>query len=289
MNCISPKMTWQSAKRDEHGRRIPVWTRRLAMTDLPKVPVACGKCVPCRVLKQNMMAVRIMHEASLHSQNAIIHLTFDDDHIGSPELDAVQVKRFRERLKEGLGHKPRMLLVGEYGERTRRKHYHGVLFGYDLLGGSKQISASRETKSGKRAGKDMYRSRFLDECWRNGTADVGLVGIDGAKYIAKYVVEDVGAGATVAWPRSPPLGYGWIDRYLGDLQRTGDIIIDGQNQVIPRQYLEWFKDELAKLKAERSEFAAKQKDIPLKLRVAAANAKALNRQARRDMSRGRSL
>lgn len=268
MNCINPIYTWQSAKLDDNGRRLPVYTMREAFVDLPKVPVPCRKCAACKMIRRNMMAVRIMHEASMHRHNAIIHLTFDDDHVGDGVLCVDDGKRFRKRLRECLGYKPRLLMVGEYGSQTHRKHYHGCLFGDDLLGGS------REFKKGK------FSSPLLERAWDFGRCEVGLMGLDGAKYISKYIVEDVGIDARVVWPRNPALGYGWVAKYHDEIVRTGKIIFDGQEHVIPRQYMEWFPDEFAELKSKRMDFVATEAMLPRAERERRAESKWLNKCAR---------
>lgn len=51
----------------------------------------------------------------------------------SPQGEATLVKddavRFRDRLRKSLGYAPRFFMVGEYGDKSERPHYHGAFFG----------------------------------------------------------------------------------------------------------------------------------------------------------------
>lgn len=63
-------------------------------------------------------------------------LTYSPDRIPrSPEgvatLSKEDAVKFRQRLKYKLGLMPRFFMVGEYGDKTMRPHYHAAIFGAD--------------------------------------------------------------------------------------------------------------------------------------------------------------
>ena len=41
----------------------------------------CGQCVNCRLNRSQEWAIRCVHEASLHSQNSFITLTYNNDNL----------------------------------------------------------------------------------------------------------------------------------------------------------------------------------------------------------------
>ena len=78
----------------------------------------CGQCINCRLNRSQEWAIRCVHEASLHSQNSFITLTYNNDNLpanGSLYYRDVQLflKRFRKRHPKI---KISYYLAGEYGE-----------------------------------------------------------------------------------------------------------------------------------------------------------------------------
>lgn len=89
----------------------------------------CGQCMPCRLNKRREWTGRLLLEASSHSENMFITLTYDDANL--PDDVSVRhmqlfFKRLRKRLTPIL---IRHYYVGEYGDRTARPHYHAAIFG----------------------------------------------------------------------------------------------------------------------------------------------------------------
>lgn len=91
----------------------------------------CGRCIGCNVRQARDWAVRCCLEAAEHEETAFVTLTYDDDHL--PERNLIQkghlsgwLKRVRARLSP---RRVRFFACGEYGETTKRPHYHALLFG----------------------------------------------------------------------------------------------------------------------------------------------------------------
>lgn len=92
----------------------------------------CGDCPPCRGNRRRIWAHRIMLEATQHEYNSFVTLTYSDDNLPfGGNLEKVHAQRWLKRLRKSLGGvRVRYYLVGEYGDRSWRPHYHVALFGF---------------------------------------------------------------------------------------------------------------------------------------------------------------
>lgn len=108
-------------------------------------PFGCGNCMPCRLKRRRHWTHRILLESMTHQHNAFITLTYNDEKM--PRLEdgrgtlvrnhaALFLKRLRYNISaspidsiRSLG-SPRYFVVGEYGTKTHRPHYHMALFNY---------------------------------------------------------------------------------------------------------------------------------------------------------------
>lgn len=142
----------------------------------------CGQCLPCRINKKRVWVHRLMLEAAQKKDNAFVTLTYSDENL--PEgltLVPKDVQDWLKRLRFQV--KPlrlRFFLVGEYGDRTSRPHYHVALFGYPPCG---------------RGRTDHRRANCCESCdrirssWGLGGIDVGTLTPESAAYIAGYVTK----------------------------------------------------------------------------------------------------
>lgn len=135
MDCVHP----QSIKNPQTGQ----WM---------KVP--CGMCIACRIAKTREWKLRILMEKKMWSKSGFLTLTYDDDHLphtncGHPTLFPDHLSKFWKRLRKYLsdhcvvssfrgevpeGSSPPLLRYfscGEYGDHTKRPHYHACVFGID--------------------------------------------------------------------------------------------------------------------------------------------------------------
>ena len=72
MPCYHPLQGWR-----KQGGGL-TFNLRDGFVDRP-VTVSCGQCIGCRLERSRQWAVRCMHEASLHTDNCFVTLTYDDD------------------------------------------------------------------------------------------------------------------------------------------------------------------------------------------------------------------
>lgn len=99
----------------------------------------CGRCPACLQARGRAWALRLLHEAKYWPTAQMLTLTYSDDNL--PPLGSLRkldLQNFFKRLRQTLfrickltGQSPRRLkyyAVGEYGDRTRRPHYHVLLF-----------------------------------------------------------------------------------------------------------------------------------------------------------------
>lgn len=87
----------------------------------------------CQQSKARARTLRCQLEATSHDNTAFTTLTYDDDnrpeHLDYTHLSGF-LKRLRRRLQRPATNRTiRFLASGEYGETTRRPHYHLLIFG----------------------------------------------------------------------------------------------------------------------------------------------------------------
>lgn len=113
---------------------------------LRRIAVPCGKCFACLKDYQNAWSIRIQEEFRFYGYGYFFTLTYRDDSVPvvvdtdsglvykSVFKPHVQdwIKRFRTRLSRKNGETKtgiKYFITSEYGPRTLRPHYHGVIFG----------------------------------------------------------------------------------------------------------------------------------------------------------------
>lgn len=144
------------------------------------VPFGCGQCLPCRINRRRQWMWRQFLESLCHEENAFVTLTYDDKHLPAdgglePKVVSDWLKRVRFAITP---RRIRYFLVGEYGEETRRPHYHVSLFG--LSGRTDQIG-SRTVHYGC--------SQLLWDTWGKGYVKTAEFNEVTAQYVAGYVVK----------------------------------------------------------------------------------------------------
>ncbi len=224
-----------------------------------KMTVPCGQCTGCRVERSRQWAVRCMHEASLHVDNCFVTLTYSDDNL--PEYGSLVksdfqkfVKRMRKRYAFRYFH------CGEYGEVTKRPHYHALLFGFDF---------PDKVPWRKSKGYDIWRSPILEELWSHGNCEIGSATFESAAYVARYCVKtlqnlrfrrgdpddylealdreysrlDPGTGELVlvapeyvTMSRRPGIGNGWFEKFGAEVYPSDEVIVRGKSSKPPRFY-----------------------------------------------------
>lgn len=137
----------------------------------PGQEFGCGQCLPCRINRRRIWTARIVLESVIHGDvaSAFFTLTYSQECLpAGGTLVPAHLEEFRYRLRYLIG--PfRYYFVGEYGERSQRAHYHGLLFG---------VSPTLEA---------------LESVWGRGHCHVGMLSMESAQYCAGYVTKKMTA------------------------------------------------------------------------------------------------
>lgn len=261
MGCLYPQFGWYSAEINPSGKRSVTFRRNEALVDRP-VTVPCGKCVGCRADQALAWSIRCYHEASQHEKNCFVTLTYEDSQLPSDgKIQKEELQRFFKRLRRS-GYKFRYFACGEYGEKTRRPHYHAIIFGQDFL--FDKISINDK----------LYTSPTLQERWGKGLVSIASVELHSIMYVCGYTQKKLADPDTFTLcSRKPMIGHDWLIKYHNDLVRTGKVVIDGREFVVPKRYLDVMPDEFIDLKEERKLFAQAQPYDPLRLHNKEVNQK----------------
>lgn len=244
-------------------------------------PQPCGKCPACLIQKRKDMSVRLTHERSMSEDCCFITLTYDDEHLpktdcaswsdgsrpilwrgddfGIATLLPADVQKFMKRLRRHLEYVPkkktevrdhvesgkiRYFAVGEYGGKTKRPHYHILIFGWK----PSDLKVHQWKK-----GYTIYRSAQIEKLWTYGFSTIGDVNAGVAKYCARYVtkkyarleskcVEENWACPefTLQSVRNGGMGSLWLEKYANNLKSGFVTIRSGEDRIskcsVPRYY-----------------------------------------------------
>ncbi|QCQ84624.1 replication initiator protein [Blackfly microvirus SF02] len=258
------------------GKRSLVFKLSLSFDGL-RLQVPCGRCIGCRLERSRLWAIRCMHEKRMHLESAFVTLTYANKHLPSGSTLVVRdvqlfLKKLRKKRPSGL----RFFACGEYGERTKRPHYHFLFF-------NTRFPDQRFYKQSD-SGSPLFRSAELSELWSVGDNYVGGVTFDSCCYVAGYCTKVVRGDKAAAhygeripefclMSRRPGIGRGWFDAFHREAYAHDSAVMNEREVGLPRYYDNLFEsidsDRLAELKIARRERAnLKYLDsVPKRLRV----------------------
>lgn len=176
---------------------------------LSATPFGCGQCIHCRANKAREWTTRILLEMFDHGDSIFITLTYNDEHLPHDNnLQKRDVQNFIKRLRKDIQpQKIRYFMVGEYGDRSGRPHYHGALFGIGLMQNErigKAWSMGFVKIGDLNKNSARYMTGYIMKGWKKGHRDLGQrtpefmlsskkgggLGIGSIKKIAKVLSED---------------------------------------------------------------------------------------------------
>lgn len=174
-----------------------------------------------------------MEEYRVSDTAYFITLTYDDEHLLFTDTDIATLhkrdlqlffKRLRKIHSQISKEKIRYYAVGEYGTRTKRPHYHVLLFNChsDLV-------------------------NLIADIWKNGYCDIGKVTSASIHYVTKYHVnytkkteyENLGIEPEFAiMSRKPGIGHSYLSRNGKWNKDNGNVYVmnNGYAQRMPRYY-----------------------------------------------------
>ena len=204
--CFHPQTAWLQKVVKGGVEKNAIFFSRPS-EDAQRVHLPCGKCLGCRVDKARTWAIRCLHESQMHDANSFITLTMSDEHLHDICKDDLQ--RFFKRLRKALGGKRvSYYAVGEYGELSRRPHYHALVFGWF------PHDAYYWSGNGKNA---LFRSPFLERLWPFGNSLVGGVTYESACYCTRYCAKALSDGGFALMSRRPAIGKEWWSVYQSEV------------------------------------------------------------------------
>jgi len=215
----------------------------------------------CRQDLATDWAHRAQLEVTNWTHNCFLTLTYDDEHL--PEeghLRPRHLQTFLKRLRRGFDRqdpaiastgKIRYIASGEYGDKTKRPHFHLLLFNCDF-------------HDKKPVAKTLWESAALKKYWKHGGHRLGELTGASANYVAQYSLKKMATPEGVRhdqWGEvykapfmrmslKPPIGEAWTAKYKTDLGQ-GYLIRDARKKRIPRG----IKKQLEKLDPQLAEQA----------------------------------
>lgn len=209
-----------------------------------------------------------MHEASLYDSNLFVTLTYAEDKLPSWSLYYRDYMLFMKRLRKkwfvGVSRKDefshrwfkrppiRFFVSGEYGGRTKRPHWHAILFNARFPDQEPFLN-------------DTIRSSMCEQLWGNGNVVIGQVTPQSAAYVAGYTLKKVHGQAAeeyyedlvhpltgevssrrrefVVMSRRPGIGSKWYEKYGRDCFPGDRAVMEGQEYKVPRYYWKRFEEE----------------------------------------------
>lgn len=218
------------------------WKEKLQNTyHMQQVP--CGKCLECLKLRVNSWYVRLMSQKDVSESALFITLTYDDEHLpfsdnGSMQLNYPDTQLFwkalRKRNKSKTIKPIKYFLVGEYGSKTHRPHYHAIVFnvinpddivelwtkGNVHIGKMEEASTYYTLKYAlKRAVKikksDPWDDRSIEKALMSRGLGLNFLTDD----MVAYYQEDVSRPVTMLGNRKLPLPRYYRDKLFTDKQK----------------------------------------------------------------------
>lgn len=279
MACYHPQTVYRSleGRNKVTGGWPIVFDKTKGYQDL-KLEIPCGKCIGCRLEKSRQWAIRCVHEAKMHEENAFLTLTYNDENVpDSLNKDDIQkfIKRLRKFIKKEKGVRIKYLQCGEYGENFERPHHHVCLFGYDFE--DKQLFTYNN-------GIKVYMSDMLEKIWKKGFCTIGELNFESAAYVARYATKKItGEKAEkyykgrkpefITMSKKPPIGKEFIDKYGVNIYDNDRVIVNNKVVQPPRAYDKMFEKY----------HATSMDDIKSKRRIRQRKAKKDNYQERLDV------
>lgn len=286
MTCVGPLTAYRPKRGSGDGRLV--FDKRKSETGIA-IKIPCGQCAGCRLETSRQWAMRCMHEKQMHNASSFLTLTYNDDKLprgGSLSLDDYQ--KFMKRLRWRFGNGLRFCGCGEYGDTTRRAHYHVLLLNVDF--------SDRVYHKMAPSGSPLFTSKTLDELWSDergnlGHSLIGNVDFDSCAYVARYVMKkiigkdtfdsslyDVESGVVRLAPfltmsRCPGLGASWFEKYGVHAYHFDSVIMNGMEVRPPRYYdgkfssLDSVRFERLKVKRRRKAALYKCDNTVRRLRV----------------------
>lgn len=191
----------------------------------------------CRIARTSEWTTRILHELQ-GKDGSFITLTYDDDHLpANGSLVKRDLQLFIKRLRKyAEPDKLKYFACGEYGENSKRCHYHIIVIGW-----------APDIKECYKPNKKQVASREIERLWEYGNNTVGSPDREAIQYVVGYIRKKLsGDPAQEEYydlKRIPPfqlqskgLGLEFAKAHKDMILSDRGITRNGRNVGIPRYY-----------------------------------------------------
>lgn len=148
-----------------------LFPRKYTLPDGGSMMGPCRLCHACRINKATEWAIRIEDEINSSKQPVatFLTLTYNEDSLPTDAtLKKESLQKFHKRLKiDNL----RYFAIGEYGDKTKRPHYHGIYMGQDWT--------------------DNKSIVWLQKKWPYGHIMAKKANVHSILYVTKYILKKV--------------------------------------------------------------------------------------------------
>lgn len=165
------------------------------MSELTKIGyydflVPCGKCPGCRMDYAKTWSDRMIVELNDNPKAIFVTLTYRNQDLprgecGIPSLRIQDLQKFFKRLRKRF--EPRRIryyCAGEYGPRTHRPHYHGIIYGLGLDDFDDLVCfGTNELR------QPYYTSPLLEKIWSHGFIQLSEVTYHTCAYVSRYCLK----------------------------------------------------------------------------------------------------
>lgn len=153
------------------------------------IPFPCGKCYQCKQRRVSGWSFRLLKEAERSCSAFFVTLTYDSEHM--PLTSKTYMTLFKrhltlwfKKLRKINDTTLKYYAVGEYGGKSKRPHYHVILFNASLesLIGYKYMVQHR-------LGNIILDGKMPHKCttWEHGHITVGQLTEASCAYTLKYI------------------------------------------------------------------------------------------------------
>lgn len=262
-----------------------LWIGNRKLTEYVLLP--CGKCIGCTIKRSRDWATRMMLELKYHERACFVTLTYNDENLptssyvdynGEEKLSFTLKKRdfqlFMKRLRKYYGEtKIRFFGCGEYGTKSKRPHYHVILFGVDFH----EDRFVHEVRDGN----VTYRSPALEKIWPYGYSLIAEVNWNTCAYVSRYCTKKYASKQNIYYQtfniepefnlmsRRPGIACQFYQEHKDEVYINQEIFMQNNNggfKARPPSYFDRLYDvdnpaEMEKIKQARKEIAENEQRL----------------------------
>lgn len=257
--------------------------------------IPCKNCIGCRLDYSREWANRGYLEAKCWKNNYFITLTYDEDNLPYEEeiqdnngitytdtieelpwqgtLNPNDMTRFMKNLRKIFERKKKEINIrfmgcGEYGDNTRRPHYHLILFNCNLPKETfydPHITWNKDT---------VWKNKWIEQAWGKGMTQIGECNWNSIAYVARYITKKINGNESEEFyamqgerkeffraSNQPGIGGIYYEKHKEEIYKNDKILIKnltGVHWIKPPSYFDKLYDkekpeEMEKIREKRKQ------------------------------------